>query len=52
MKEELFLLRERVNPMALMNEIGEWNPEYNENYLHSSLGYKTQNQVGIEYLNS
>ncbi len=52
MKEELLWLREWVNPMELMNEIGEWIPNYKANYLHSSLGYKTPNQAETEYYNS
>jgi putative transposase len=52
MKEELLWLREWVNPMELMNEIGEWIPCYNANYLHSSLGYRTPNHVETEYFNS
>ncbi len=51
MKEELLWPREWVNPMELMDEIGEWIPNYNVNYLHSSLGYKTPNQAETEYYN-
>ena len=52
MKGELLWLRERVNPMGLMNEIGVWIPGYNGNYLHSSLGYRTPNYVETEYFNN
>jgi transposase InsO family protein len=52
MKEELLWLREWTNPMELINETGEWIQRYNENYLHSSLGYKTPNLVETEYKNS
>jgi len=52
MKEELLWLREWTSPMELMDEVGVWISEYNENYLHSSLGYKTPNNVETEYFNS
>jgi transposase InsO family protein len=52
MKEELLWLREWENPMELIDEVGEWISEYNESYLHSSLGYKTPNKVETEYFNS
>jgi putative transposase len=51
MKEELLWLREWTSPFELVNEIGEWVPGYNTNYLHSSLGYRTPIQAEIEYLN-
>ena len=52
MKEELLWLREWSSPFELLNVIGEWIPDHNANYLHSSLGYKTPNQAEIEYKNS
>ena len=52
MKEELLWLREWENPMELIDEVGEWISEYNESYLHSSLGYKTPNKVETEYFNN
>ena len=52
MKEELLWLREWSSPFELLNEIGDWLSDYNTSYLHSSLGYKTPQQVETEYQNS
>lgn len=52
MKEELLWLREWTSPFELLNVIGDWIPDYNANYLHSSLDYKTPNQTETEYKNS
>ena len=51
MKEELLWLREWTSPFELLNVIEEWIPGYNANYLHSSLGYRTPDQVETDYLN-
>lgn len=52
MKEECLWLREWSNPLELINELGEWVEDYNQNYLHSALGYKSPSQAEIEYLNN
>lgn len=49
LKEELIWLREWRNPYELSTEVGRWIEEYNENYLHSALGYRTPNQVEETY---
>jgi len=49
MKEELFWLREWENERELSLELNEWIESYNENYLHSALGYKTPSQKEAEF---
>jgi putative transposase len=48
-KEELIWLREWRDPFELSNEVRRWIEEYNENYLHSALGYRTPNQMEETY---
>jgi transposase InsO family protein len=43
MKEELLWLREWTSPQELTRELNFWVEGYNQNYLHSTLGYKTPN---------
>jgi len=49
MKEELLWLREWRSPFELAEALGKWVEDYNQGYLHSSLGYHTPNQVEKEY---
>jgi putative transposase len=41
MKEELLWLREWHSPFELTEALGKWIEDYNQSYLHSSLGYKS-----------
>jgi len=52
MKEELLWLREWFNPFDLMDAVGHWIEHYNQNYLHSALGYKSPNKFEKEFLTS
>ena len=49
MKEELLWLREWASPFELADEVKKWIEHYNQNYLHSALGYKAPNQFEKEY---
>lgn len=49
MKEELLWLREWVNPFDLMDAVGNWVGYYNQDYLHSTLGYKSPNTFEKEF---
>jgi len=49
MKEELLWLREWTSPFELADALSSWITKYNQNYLHSSLGYKSPNQFEEEY---
>jgi transposase InsO family protein len=49
MKEELLWLREWQSPFELTDELGRWIDYYNNDYLHSSLGYKSPNKFEEEY---
>jgi len=48
MKEELLWLREWDNPFELTDAVGKWVDDYNQHYLHSTLGYKSPNQFEKE----
>jgi len=52
MKEELLWLREWTSPQELTKELSLWVESYNQNYLHSTLGYKTPNWFEKNYQNS
>ena len=52
MKEELLWLREWTSPFELADELGKWIKYYNNNYLHSALGYKTPIKCEEEYQTS
>jgi len=43
MKEELLWLKEWTSPNQLTRELDLWVESYNQDYLHSTLGYKTPN---------
>jgi len=49
MKEELLWLREWFNPLELSNAVDRWIDYYNQDYLHSTLGYKSPNTYEKEY---
>ena len=49
MKEELLWLREWLSAAELTKELDRWIKEYNENYLHSALGYRSPNQAEETY---
>lgn len=48
-KEELIWLREWHDSYELATAVGEWVKQYNENYLHSALSYRTPNQMEETY---
>ena len=50
MKEELLWLREWTSPFELADALKEWVEYYNNEYLHSSLGYKSPKQFEEDYL--
>jgi putative transposase len=52
MKEELLWLREWDSPFELADALGKWIDYYNNQYLHSTLGYKAPNKFEEEYQNS
>jgi putative transposase len=49
LKEECLWLQEWRCPLALANTLGTWISYYNEQYLHSALGYKPPLQYEREY---
>ena len=51
MKEELLWLREWHSPFDLVDALGKWVENYNQFYLHSSLGYMSPIKVEEEYQN-
>lgn len=48
-KEELIWLREWSSPEELAQAMPEFAANFNENYLHSALGYKTPNEFEKEW---
>jgi transposase InsO family protein len=52
MKEELLWLREWTSPFELVDALKAWIQYYNEEYLHSTLGYKSPNKFEEEYWNN
>jgi len=44
LKEELIWLREWDNPVQLCEALDAWVEDYNQNYLHSTLGYMPPNK--------
>jgi putative transposase len=48
-KEGCLWLREWTCPFELMTTLDRWITTYNEQYLHSALGYKTPRQFEREY---
>ena len=51
MKEELLWLREWTSPFELVDSLKDWVDYYNNEYLHSTLGYKSPKQFEEDYLN-
>jgi putative transposase len=51
MKEELLWLREWNSPFELAEALPDWIKYYNQDYLHSALGYKSPEQFEKEYQN-
>lgn len=51
MKEELLWLREWTSPFELVDSLKDWVEYYNNEYLHSALGYKSPKQFEEDYLN-
>lgn len=49
MKEELLWLKEWRSPFELTDDLNEWIAYYNQDYLHSALGYKSPNKFEEEY---
>jgi transposase InsO family protein len=49
LKEECLWLREWENPFELVDELTKWTEYYNQNYLHSALGYRPPAQAEAEY---
>jgi putative transposase len=49
LKEELFWLREWSSGDELVDALNRWVAWYNDNYLHSALGYRTPNQAEETY---
>jgi len=49
LKEELLWLKEWFSPFDLTNAIDRWIDYYNQDYLHSTLGYKSPNIYEKEY---
>jgi putative transposase len=49
LKEECLWLQEWTCPVELMRALGSWIIDYNEHYLHSSLGYQTPSQFERNY---
>lgn len=52
MKEELLWLREWEDEQEVAQEVGRWVEDFNEHYLHSTLGYRTPNQAERTYQDS
>lgn len=52
MKEELLWLREWYSPFELTDALGKWVENYNQSYLHSSLGYRSPMKFEEEYQNN
>ena len=52
MKEELLWLKEWTSPNQLKRELSCWVESYNQDYLHSALGYKTPNWFEKNYYTS
>jgi putative transposase len=44
LKEECLWLHEWTCPLVLVRALEAWIDDYNEQYLHSALGYKTPRQ--------
>lgn len=52
MKEECLWLREWSSPLEIIAALEKWIPYYNEQYLHSTLGYKPPVVFEREWINS
>jgi putative transposase len=52
LKEECLWLQEWTCPVTVANVLTTWIDDYNEHYLHSSLGYKPPKQYEREYYRS
>ena len=52
MKEELLWLKEWRSPFELTEALSTWIEDYNQSYLHSSLGYKSPMKFEEEYYNA
>jgi putative transposase len=51
LQEECLWLQEWTCPFALTRALQDWFAHYNEQYLHSALGYHSPRQFEREYLN-
>jgi hypothetical protein len=49
LKEECLWLQEWTSPFTLASALKTWIDQYNEQCLHSALGYKTPRQFEREY---
>jgi transposase InsO family protein len=52
LKEECLWLRDRTCPFELIQALEAWVADYNEDYLHSTLGYKPPAQFERDYYRS
>ena len=52
MKEECLWLEEWENLLDVKNKLSQWIEEYNAEYLHSTLGWKTPNEVHTKNQNT
>jgi putative transposase len=52
LKEECLWLQEWTCPFAVVRALEAWITTYNEQYLHSALGYKSPRQFERDYYNS
>jgi putative transposase len=52
LREECLGLNEWTGPIELSRALEAWITDYNKQYLHSSLGYRTPRQFELEYQRS
>ena len=45
MKEELLWLKDWKNLEEIEQSLRHWQKDYNENYLHSSIGYRAPQEI-------
>lgn len=50
LKEEFAWIHEWNNPFHFINDLGGWINDYNQNYLHSALGYQSPVQFEVNIL--
>jgi putative transposase len=51
LKEECLWLQEWTCPLELRRALKDWLAQYNDHYLHSTLGYQSPRQFARDYLN-